>query len=72
MSFSNLITQQYQLNPKRSRTCAKIKINKPQGSVSDQAPPFAKGRGWGGNVNMERSFYMHKKRRLESRLLLNV
>ena len=41
-------------------------------SEATKAPSFVKGRGWGGNVNMERSFYMHKKRRPESRLLLNV
>ena len=38
----------------------------------DQAPPFAKGRGWGGNVNMtSKKLYMHPtKKRPERRFLL--
>ena len=35
-------------NPIHSRTCASSEQN----SFCDQASPFVKGRGWGGNVNM--------------------
>ena len=40
----------------------------------DQVPPFGKGRGWGGNVNMaSKKFYMHpptKKATQKDRLFI--
>ena len=42
-----VVTLDYSTVPAEPRTLTHLC----KWSVSDQAPPFVKGRGWGGNVN---------------------